>query len=165
LFPFYDAVVQEAPMRLLCDEMLARLGRWLRAAGYDTEIATGGVSDQALVARCIAEGRLLLTRDRHLTEIAVARGVQVARLPDLGIEPQARMLRRQLGIDWQHAPFSRCLADNALLAPAPPEAAAQAPPRSRAAGGSLRVCPNCARVYWPGGHVRRMLARLAAWNS
>lgn len=35
--------------RLLCDEMLIRLGRWLRAAGYDTAIATARGADRALV--------------------------------------------------------------------------------------------------------------------
>jgi hypothetical protein len=39
------------------------------------------------------------------------------------------------------------------------------PERSRAAGGPLRVCPECGRLYWPGGHVRRMQQRLAAWQQ
>lgn len=35
----------------------------------------------------------------------------------------------------------------------------------RAAGGALRRCPECGRLYRPGGHVRRMLTELAAWNA
>ncbi|MBV9968267.1 MAG: DUF5615 family PIN-like protein, partial [Alphaproteobacteria bacterium] len=66
-------------MRLFCDEMLARLGRWLRAAGYDTGIAEGGLPDSVLVARCLAEGRILLTRDRHLVAVAAGR-IRVVRL-------------------------------------------------------------------------------------
>ncbi len=160
-------------MRLLCDEMLLRLGRWLRAAGYDTAIAAGGSSDAALVARCAAEARILVTRDRHLA--ARAQGtVAVVRLDGDAIDAQARMLKEALGIDWQRAPFARCVLDNARLEAAPPEAAACVPPSSRAAvglqptglsgGGPLRRCPCCGRLYWPGGHVRRMQARLAAWN-
>ena len=155
----------EVPVRLLCDEMLARLGRWLRAAGYDTAIAMGGVADQALVARCAAEGRTLLTRDRHLAEIAAARSLPVLLLSDRTVEAQARTLRQRLGIDWQRAPFTRCLVDNAPLDSAPREAEAQVPEKSRAAGGPLRICPKCGRLYWLGGHVRRMLARLAAFNT
>jgi uncharacterized protein with PIN domain len=155
----------QAPVRLLCDEMLARLGRWLRAAGYDTEIAQGSTSDKALVAQCAAEGRVLLTRDRHLAEIAAARGVCVLRLADSSIEVQARTLRHEFGINWQYAPFTRCLVDNAPLGPAAPEAASKVPPSSRATGGPLRVCPSCGRLYWPGGHVRRMLARLSSFNT
>ena len=152
-------------MRLFCDEMLARLGRWLRVAGYDTEIAAGGLPDRALVAHCAAEGRVLLTRDRHLAGVATLRRVPVLRLSEARVEEQARALRSVLGIDWQCAPFTRCLIDNAPLGPTPPETAAQVPPDSRAAGGTLRQCPECSRLYWPGGHVRRMQAKLAAWNQ
>jgi hypothetical protein len=52
--------------RFLCDEMLRRLGRWLRAAGYDAVIAAGGLPDRALAARCAKEDRILLSEDRHL---------------------------------------------------------------------------------------------------
>jgi uncharacterized protein with PIN domain len=161
-------------VRLLCDEMLLRLGRWLRAAGYDTEIAAGGLADTALVARCADEDRVLLTCDRHLA--ARAHGVvPVVRFGGEGIEAQARKLKAALAIDWTRAPFSRCLVDNAPLDPAPAEAADRVPPASRAAmglqptglsrGGPLLRCPECGRLYWPGGHVRRMQARLAAWNA
>ena len=151
-------------MRLYCDEMLSRLGRWLRAAGYDTAIAEGGITDAALIARCVAETRILVTRDRHLAAAAQGR-VTVMRLAEGDIAAQARALKAALGIDWQTAPFTRCLLDNTPLAPAPPEMAAQVPPSSRAAGGPLRICPECRRLYWPGGHVRRMLARLAGWSA
>lgn len=150
-------------LRLMCDEMLLRLGRWLRAAGYDTAIAEGGASDRALIARCAAEGRTLVTRDGRLAARA-AGTVPVVRLDDDNVEAQARALKEALGIDWQYAPFTRCTIDNAPLDPAPPEAAALVPPSSRAAGGPLRLCPECGRLYWPGGHVRRMQARLAAWQ-
>src|SRR5438552_9475862 len=102
-FRFMTGLSSEVPVRLLCDEMLARLGRWLRAAGYDTEIAAGGMPDRALLARCAAEGRVLLTRDRHLAAIAVARGVRVLRLSESSIEAQARTPRQEHGIDWQRA--------------------------------------------------------------
>jgi uncharacterized protein len=151
-------------VKLFCDEMLARLGRWLRAAGYDTEIAEGGRPDRALVAHCAAEGRVLLTRDRHLAEVATARRVPVLRLLEGTVEEQAGVLRSALGIDWQYAPFTRCVLDNAPLDPAPPEMAVQVPVASRAAGGPLRRCPECGRLYWRGGHVRRMQAKLATWN-
>jgi uncharacterized protein with PIN domain len=143
--------------------MLARLGRWLRAAGYDTAIAAGGLADPAIVAQCAVDGRTLLTRDHHLA--AAAKGkVPVLRLADGSLAGQAPALRGALGIDWQRAPFTRCLMDNTPLVPAPSDMAALVPEKSRAAGGPLQLCPACRRLYWPGGHVRRMLARLAEWN-
>lgn len=145
-------------MKLFCDEMLGRLGHWLRAAGYDAAIAEGGLADVDIIARCIAEARVLITRDRHLGDRGQGR-VPVIHLVEHRIEDQARALRGTAGIDWQYAPFTRCLVDNAPLDPAPPEMAAQVPPGSRAVGSPLRLCPECRRLYWPGGHVRRMAER------
>jgi uncharacterized protein len=150
-------------LRLLCDEMLRGLGRWLRAAGYDTVIAEGGLPDRAILAHCADEDRVLLTKDRHLAA-TVGGAVSVILVPGDGIDAAARALRTAFGLDWQHAPFTRCLVDNRSLEIAAPELAALVPERSRPAGGRLRVCPECGRVYWPGGHVRRMQQRLAFWQ-
>ena len=146
----------------MCDKMLLRLGRWLRAAGYDTAIGEGGTDDGALIASCAAESRVLLTRDRRLAARAEA-CIPVLRLVEDKIDDQARVLAATLGIDWQHAPFTRCVVDNAVLDPAPPETAADVPPRSREAEGPLLRCLSCGRLYWPGGRVRRMRERLSAW--
>lgn len=157
-------------MRLLCDEMLRGLGRWLRAAGYDTEVAGAGEDDRALLGRAAAEGRTLLTRDRHLARTVPPGGAAVVLLGgeraggEGGLDAHARALRAGLGLDWQLAPFTRCLVDNAPLRPATAEEAEPRVPESaRAAGGPFRTCPACGRLYWPGSHVRRMAARLAAW--
>jgi uncharacterized protein with PIN domain len=42
-------------MRLLCDEMPTGIGRWLRAAGYDTAIAASGASDDLPFSRCLLD--------------------------------------------------------------------------------------------------------------
>ena len=150
--------------RFLCDEMLRGLGRWLRAAGYDTVIAEGGIPDRALAKRCAEEDRVLLTKDRQLA--ATASGIApVVLLPGNGIDEAARALRIALDIDWQYAPFTRCIVDNRLLEAAPPYLETRVPERSRSAAGPLRVCPECRRLYWRGGHVRRMQQRLAAWQQ
>ncbi len=145
--------------RLLCDEMLGRLARWLRAAGHDVAVAEPGSSDAALVEVAGAEDRLLLTRDRRILERRAAAG-RVLVLEHGTLAAQAGELRRRLGLDWTAAPFTRCLVDNALLG----EAAGSAPPYRHVAP-PLRRCPQCGRLYWPGGHVRRMRARLDQWSG
>jgi hypothetical protein len=142
--------------------MLAGLGRWLRAAGYDTALATPGAPDDDLLARCAAEGRVLLTADRKLA----ARADEVRTLLlENDFDADAAILKRELELDWLCAPFSRCVMDNAPLAPAGPDDVARMPPESRRVGEPLRVCPKCRRVYWPGSHVRRMRARLEGWAA
>ena len=146
-------------MKLLCDAMLAGLGRWLRAAGYDTAVADGHTSDRALLARAIAEDRLLVTRDRHLMDFRGAKG-RVILLEAGDLESQAGQLSRRIGIDWHHRPFSRCLVCNIRLLPAAEERRAEMPDGARGTDGPLRVCPDCDRLYWTGSHVRRMRRRL-----
>lgn len=150
-------------VKLLCDEMLARLGRYLRAAGYDTAIGDAGAHDRALLARAVAENRMLLTCDRLMLARRGAAG-RVMVLPH-GVDAAARALSERLDIDWLVAPFSRCLVDNARLRRATRAERDRIPERSRAIGGPVRCCPECGRLYWPGSHVKRMADRLARWQD
>jgi uncharacterized protein len=120
------------------------------------------MEDSALIARVAAESRVLLTRDRLLSIRAEA-SVPVLLLAADRVDDQARALAAMLGIDWLCAPFTRCIIDNAVLEAAPPEAVEEVPVRSREVGGKLLRCPACLRLYWPGGHVRRMRERLVSW--
>jgi hypothetical protein len=70
-----------------------------------------------------------------------------------------------LGIDWLHDPFSRCLLCNVVLRPATPLARSRLPEGVRASFGDFNQCPQCDRLYWAGGHVQRMRARLERWQA
>jgi len=166
----------------LCDEMLQRLARWLRAAGYDAASPAPGTGDAALLAAALAGRRLLLTRDRGLCDRRAARadpgdwcawadrGGGTLRRAVLLIEgddvtAQAGSLSRQVPVDWVLAPMTRCLVCNVPLRPASPAQAAAAPPAVHARGLAVTACPACARIYWPGGHearIRRTLSHFAA---
>ena len=150
-------------MRLLCDAMLARLARWLRAAGYDTELRSEG-TDHDLIECCRAEERVLVTRDRHLARYAGA-GSRTVLLVAETVDAQARSLAQTLDIDWMLDPFSRCLVDNVPLQPASNEDRTRLPERARGLAGPFRVCPHCGRLYWPGSHVRRMQRQLEHWRD
>ncbi|MEI7037144.1 Mut7-C RNAse domain-containing protein [Fulvimonas yonginensis] len=153
-----------APRHLFCDAMLGGLARWLRAAGHDTALAPASAVDRDILGACRTEGRLLLTRDRHLAAHA-GRDVRVLLLQHDGIEAQAAELTAALGIEWNLAPFSRCLLDNTPLHDATPAERAHVPERARDLPGPFRACPACGRVYWPGSHVRRMQRRLEQWQA
>lgn len=147
-------------MKLLCDEMLAGLARWLRAAGHDTALGPAGARDRELLAQAEREGRIFVTRDRSVTQIKTTAEVWV--LPAAGLDAEAAALRAR-GLDWRLAPFSRCVMDNTPLESASPDDLLRMPEESRVLPGPQRTCPACRRVYWPGSHVRRMQARLEQW--
>lgn len=140
--------------------MLARLARWLRAAGHDTVLADACAPDAALLARAVEEDRWLLTLDRGILEHRAASGCTLL-LPQGPVLEQARWLGERLGLDWLARPFSRCLVDNTPLAPAEKTQLAQVPAPVRAATAEFHACPECGRIYWAGSHHRRMQAALA----
>lgn len=146
-------------MRFLCDEMLARLARLLRAAGYDTRLAADGLPDAEVLRIAQEENRVLLTRDRKLAASAHPRGLIVA---GRGVTAEAESLSDALPIDWELAPFTRCVVDNSPLRPARADEVARMPEESRILAGPFRTCPTCGRLYWPGSHVKRMTAKLRA---
>ena len=148
----------------LCDHMLIRLGRWLRAAGYDTAIVEAGVSDRELIHRALSEGRLLISRDRKLLEFRHA-ATTVIVLGANSMAACAEELTARLGIDWLLRPFTRCLVCNTPLVEASPEFLARVPEPSRASPETVFQCVPCGKVYWQGGHVRRMRRKLGRWRG
>ena len=154
---------REAP-RFICDEMLVQLGHWLRAAGYDTLIARHRAQDRSLVARATIDGRILLTRDRKLGEIRDAADCAIL-LRGETIAEWVYELTPRLRIDWMLRPFSRCLVCNTVLEPAPELARARLPPAVLEEVPEINYCRQCDKLYWAGGHVRRMLRQLRAWRG
>jgi hypothetical protein len=150
-------------LRFLCDEMVVGLGRWLRIAGYDTVMAERGRNDRQLVEQAHAEDRVLLTRDRRLVEIRNANDRTLV-LESVGIDAWAAELVRRLRLDWNHNPLSRCNVCNVILEEAPPALRSKLPPSIAAQDEHLNVCPQCGRLYWEGGHVRRIRRRLESFS-
>ena len=144
--------------RFAADAMLGRLARWLRVLGYDTSYDTR-LQDPELVRLADAEGRILLTRDRHLLrELRPQRAHQVRH--DEPLE-QLRDVVKALALAAPAELFTRCLLCNAVLQDLAPDAAQPLLPEGvRGIPGPVRQCPHCARLYWNGSHVRRMRAAL-----
>jgi len=152
------------PPRFLCDEMLGRLCRYLRAAGYDTLFANNGHQDRDLLRQCHEEGRYFLTQDQLVREHKAARDIALI-LPQGDTDQLAAVLGARFQLDWLSHAFTRCLQDNTLLLAANTTAAARVPQDARRPDEPLTVCPACGRVYWRGSHYKRMHARLAKWQA
>ncbi len=141
--------------RFLCDEMLQRLGRWLRAAGYDTAIATAGQDDRELVQQANNENRLLLTRDRHMAQFRNGRGL-IMLLKANSLTSEVADISERFAINWLLRPFTRCLECNTPLIPATSEQRMQLPEGALNISDIVLYCPRCDKLYWEGSHVRRM---------
>ena len=144
---------------MIADAMLGALARWLRILGLDVTYDPA-LDDPELVERAFAEGRVILTRDRRLTERRKARNHLLIR-SDV-VEEQVRQVLEELGIrpDPERL-LGRCLRCNAATEPIPAEdARAIVPPWVARTQEEYRACPVCGRIYWSGTHAERMRKRL-----
>jgi uncharacterized protein len=154
---WYDVAVP----RLLADEMLGRLARYLRMLGCDTVYARGWTDDE-IVARAQADRRTLLTRDRALA----GRVAPVILLRTVDLPGQLREVVANLPELPRAVAFERCTVCNGLLRPS--LAPAHPGPRSPRGPtdplpGPVFECGECGHRYWEGSHTASIRRHLAEW--
>ena len=145
-------------MKFLCDQMLVRVGRWLRAAGHDTAVIENAMDDRDVFNKAVVEDRVLITRDRHFLQRDPER---VIFLNSNGTEACIEELRSKVKINWLKAPFSRCLLCNTPLREGDPRIEKEVPQDI----DRCWVCDLCGKSYWEGSHTERMLKQLKLWNT
>lgn len=158
----YADISDKAP-KFLCDAMLGHIGKRLRSAGYDTRIDEGKLTDDELIAIAIDLDLTFLTCDEEIYRRP--RGAKVIFLPVSDERGWAKLLARSAGVDWMHAPFTRCLDCNTELIKANATHAQLMPEKIRQYEPDGLFCQSCDKVYWRGSHTDRMRARLKALKS
>lgn len=151
-------------MKLLCDQMLVRLGRWLRAAGYDTEIIEHSVPDRKILEQALKEERYLITRDRHFLGFKEASNL-IIWLQANATEDCVQELSKKLPIDWTKEPFSRCMLCNQKLIEAENDLLNSVPDGVRVHCDKYWTCKKCGRIYWMGSHTEKILKKLKQWKT
>jgi uncharacterized protein with PIN domain len=141
------------------DAMLGGLTRWLRVLGVDTAYDPA-LDDPELVARAVAEDRVILTRDVKLLERRAASNHLL--VASHRLDEQVRQVIEVFEIPTRpERLFSRCLRCNVPLEPmATEEAHRLVPPFVARTQTRFRRCPGCERIFWASSHVRRMRQRL-----
>jgi len=141
--------------KFIADTHLGKLARHLRFAGCDTLLFRKG-SDRELKRIGAAESRILLTRDRGISEIGTPNVIHLhsTQLREQLVELSCRFTLRDC-----FRPFSRCMVCNTpLLRSLSSDAVNEkVPPAVAERFNEFRECPGCGRIYWKGDHYRRML--------
>lgn len=146
--------------KFFCDEMLARLGRWLRAAGHDTLIASPATKDSVILEESLREKRILLTRDRLFLPHP-----DVIILNANTVRDCIHELNHKIKLNWLYRPFSRCmLCNHELKETLENEFIQQIPPDIRQQVTRIWYCEFCKKVFWEGSHTKRMLKQLKQWQ-
>ena len=144
--------------RFLCDAMLGSLCRWLRFFGLDCEYAGVEAADAEVGARAEAEERWLLTADRELA----GRGprtmlVRSVELEDQLVEVLGR-LRLEVRADLKGSRCSEC--NGSLEEQGREQVVDDVPPYVLKTAERFKRCRRCHRVFWPGTHGKKILARM-----
>ncbi len=170
VYPVFESIditpelrVRPAPLRdpsFVLDVHLGKLAAYLRMLGFDT-LYRSCASDKEIADVCAASHRILLTRDRGLLKrAAVTRGYWVR---ETDSRLQAASIVQRFDLARRIRPFTRCMACNGVLTPAPLEQIRdRVPPRAAELHEEFRECPQCGRAYWKGSHYDRMQRWIAA---
>ena len=147
-------------MRFATDATLGKLGRHLRAAGFDTLCQHQSRHVDSFFNTIDTE-RVILTRTT-----AVRVRIEPCHLVFIrDNDPLQQMMQvvRELGIRQSDVrPFSRCLECNMDIRRVDREAVkGQVPAYVWQHHQTFHKCFKCLRIYWPGSHHDRMCKRLA----
>jgi len=168
VYPRFEAMdvaprvrVREHPARnprFVADAHLGGLARMLRMLGFDT-VYDNHIHDDAIVALCEQDDRIVLTRDRELLKRrTVTHGCYVHALKP---EAQLQEIVDRLDLARSARPFTLCLHCNVPLRPVDKASVVdRLPPRVRMHYDRFSICDMCGRVYWEGSHwlhMRQML--------
>ena len=133
----------EADKRFLVDWMLQRLGRWLRLLGQDVALPHEK-SDERLMIQAKEEGRTIITRDRGLSLAAGRSSIPVRLIRATKIIEQLAEMA-DAGVLLRLDP-QRCTVCNGPLQE-----------MESTEGEAIRwQCKSCKKIYWEGGHWKRM---------
>lgn len=148
-------------VKFLCDETLGQLGEWLRAAGYDTDIAAAGTSGDHLIKQAKKEKRVFITCDHYCIEKDPESQFSIY-LSSNDQKSAVRELTEKISIDWLYKPLTRCLKCNTPFIKAPEDAL------SNALEINLEPCSHCPRCKQQdphGTHTDNLLQILRSFRS
>ena len=172
VYPMFEALdiapvarLRREPLRdprFVLDIHLGKLAAYLRMIGFDT-LYRNCARDEELAAISRAERRILLTRDVGLLKRGEVTHGYFMR--ETWPRKQLAEVIRRFDLARLMRPFSRCMACNAVLVEASKDSVRDAlPERTAELYDEFRRCPACGRVYWKGGHYRRMMQMIETYR-
>ena len=152
-------------MKLLCDQMLGTLAKWLRILGFDTFYAQNEMTDDALLEIAKKEKRIIITRDKELTFRAKKQLIPTVEMQEIDLIEQIRKIIKENKID-ENKFLSRCSVCNTKLHSISKDMVyGKVPPKVFETKERFWHCPTCNRYYWMGSHYDDMIKRIKMINN
>jgi uncharacterized protein len=145
--------------RFILDNHLGRLAVYLRMLGFDCRYRND-YQDEELAQVASQEGRILLTRDRHLLMRKIVSQGYWCKSQD----PRRQLLEvvQRYNLAGKIEPFKHCLRCNTPLQTVAKEAViGRLQPLTIQYFNDFAICPGCQQIYWKGTHYEHMQGIIA----
>ena len=147
-------------MKILCDQMLGSLAKWLRILGFDTFYTNSDMSDDYLISIALNQKRILITCDKILTIKAKKKNLKVIRIDVTELDQQINTVLNKLNLDKELF-FSRCTLCNTVLDKIENNKIEKmVPQRVLENNDKFWFCRKCKKLYWKGTHYNNMIERI-----
>ena len=158
--------VEKAP-KFICDEMLKKLARWLRILGFDTTDPSVK-DDRELVCLSKNENRIILTRDKDLSNM---KNAETLRVISDDLNEQLEQVFERFPPEKYPLQNTRCPSCNGELRSqwvrnggGFNDQAFDVPADVIRMHDRIFICNECTKVYWTGSHWDRIIERLRILN-
>ncbi len=145
-------------LEFISDNMLRGLARWLRILGFTTHIVVG--LEEALRIKSEHPDAVYLSASRK--NLAVFNHLDGYLVSEPDIASQLKELNSRFQIFEKIQLLKLCTVCNSPVQEADAESVKdRIPERIQNSFAKFWICPVCGRIYWKGGHVQRLLNKLA----
>jgi uncharacterized protein len=152
-------------MKLLVDQMLGTLAKWLRFFGIDTFYATQSIQDDELLEIAKKEHRVLVTRDKELILRAQKRDIRVIPVFTRDLDEQLNKVLENTNVDTTQI-LSRCsLCNTKLISIDKEQVKDKVPENVYQTNETFWICSNCHKIYWRGSHYDEIIQKIKSLNQ
>ena len=145
-------------MKIVADNMLVKLARWLRLGGISVENAPYTV-DNKIISFVKRKRALLLTSDKQLARRSRRRGFNVLLINDANLDKQLAYVIKALSLK-PRIPGMICPICNGKLKKVSKSSVKDLlSKRVYALHNNFYKCGKCGRIYWKGTHWEKIKER------
>ena len=147
-------------MKILCDQMLGTLAKWLRIMGFDTFYANAEMSDEDLLNIAKGENRTIFTRDKELIIMGKKKNLNVIAIETTDLDLQLNQVLKHVNIN-ENSVLSRCTLCNTLLDTIEKnKVQGKVPSKVFENNEKFWFCSKCNKFYWMGSHYNEMINKI-----
>ena len=147
-------------MKLLCDQMLGSLAKWLRILGFDTFYANAEISDDELLDIAKNENRTIISRDKELILRGKKENLNVIKIKNTDLDEQLNKILEYIKIN-EKLVLSRCSLCNTILDTIEKSKVEGKVPRKVFDNNDeFWFCNKCKKFYWTGSHYNKILEKI-----